>query len=85
MTETELRETMATDEDLEILCPTYRLTEIVGTSHQNIDDAMASGIAKAAQSLHGLDWFQVVEIRGSIHDGKVGHTQVTMKVGFKVD
>ena len=67
------------------LCPTYRLTEIVGTAHGCVDDAIRNGIAKASESLHGLDWFEVVEIRGSIRDGIVGHTQVTMKVGFRVD
>ena len=65
--------------------PTYRLTEIVGTATGSVDDAIANGIDKAAESLHGLSWFQVVEIRGSIHDGKVSDTQVAMKVGFRVD
>ena len=66
-------------------CPTYRLTEIVGTAPGSVDEAIANGIAKAAESLHGLDWYEVVEIRGSIRDNKRTQTQVTMKVGFRVD
>ncbi|MFN0091416.1 MAG: dodecin [Acidimicrobiales bacterium] len=80
-----MQEAARTDEAHDLFCPTYRLTEIVGTASGSVDDAIANGIAKAAQTLHGLDWFQVTEIRGSIRDGAVGHTQVTMKGGFRVD
>ena len=69
----------------DLLNPTYRLTEIVGTSTASIDDAIANGITRAATTLHGLDWYEVVEIRGSINDGHVRQMQVTMKVGFRVD
>ncbi|MFT7597646.1 MAG: flavin-binding protein dodecin [Acidimicrobiales bacterium] len=64
---------------------TYRLTEIVGTSHEGVPEAIRSGVAKASESLHNMDWFQVVEVRGSIADGAVNEFQVTMKVGFRVD
>ena len=75
----------APDTAHELLFPTYRLTEIVGTSDGSIDDAIAHGITRAAQTLHGLDWFEVVETRGSIVEGHVAQMQVTMKVGFRVD
>lgn len=65
--------------------PTYRLTEIVGTSTSSVDEAISSGIKRASATLHNLDWFEVVEIRGSLSDGEVGQFQVTMKVGFRVD
>lgn len=65
--------------------PTYRLTEIVGTSPEGIDQAIANGLAKASRSLHGLDWFQVDEIRGSIANGTPRSYQVRMRVGFRVD
>ena len=64
---------------------TYRLTEIVGTSSTSIDDAITSGIGKAAQTLHNLDWFEVTEIRGALSDAAVDQFQVTLKVGFRVD
>lgn len=65
--------------------PTYRLTEIVGTSQGSIDEAIANGIERASETLHNLDWFQVTEVRGAIVDGAISQTQVTMKIGFRVD
>ena len=64
---------------------TYKVTEIVGTSTQGVDDAIRNGIGKAAQTLRNLDWFEVVGVRGHLVDGGVGHYQVTMKLGFRID
>ncbi|TWP35731.1 dodecin [Leekyejoonella antrihumi] len=64
---------------------TYRVTEIVGTSSESVDDAIASAIGRASKTLHGLDWFEVTQIRGHIEDGAVGHLQVGLKVGFRMD
>lgn len=64
---------------------TYRVTEIVGTSPDSLQQAIRNGVERAAQTLRGLDWFEVTEIRGHIQDGAVGHFQVGMKVGFRLD
>jgi hypothetical protein len=64
---------------------TYRVTEVVGTSSEGIDDAIKGAIGRAARTLHGLDWFEVTEIRGHIVDGEMGHVQVGLKVGFRLD
>ncbi len=64
---------------------TYRLTEIVGTSDEGIDEAIKNGISRAAQTLRHLDWFEVTEIRGQIVDGAIEHVQVGMKVGFRLE
>ena len=64
---------------------TYRVTEIVGTSTESIDQAVRNGIARASQTLRGLDWFEVTEIRGQINDGAPAHIQVGMKVGFRLE
>lgn len=64
---------------------TYRVTEIVGTSETGVDDAIQGAVARAAQTLRGLDWFEVTEIRGHIVDGSVEHVQVGLKVGFKLE
>jgi flavin-binding protein dodecin len=64
---------------------TYRVTEIVGTSAESVQQAIDNGIARASQTLRGLDWFEVTEIRGHIADGAIGHYQVTMKVGFRLE
>ena len=62
----------------------YRVTEIVGSSPDGIEDAVRTGIARANKTLRNLDWFEVSEIRGHLADGAVGHFQVTMKVGFRL-
>ena len=64
---------------------TYRVTEIVGTSDEGVDAAITNGIARAAQTLRHLDWFELVEVRGAVMDGEVSHYQVTLKVGFRLE
>lgn len=64
---------------------TYRVTEIVGTSHEGIDDAIRNGISRASQTLRGLDWFEMTEVRGHIVDGDIEHYQVGLKVGFRLE
>lgn len=64
---------------------TYRVTEIVGTSHEGIDQAIRNGIARANQTLRGLDWFEVTQVRGNIQDGEIEHYQVGLKVGFRLE
>ena len=63
----------------------YKSVEITGSSAAGIDEAIERGITKAAESLRHIDWFEVVEIRGHVADGRVGHYQVTLKVGFRLD
>ena len=63
----------------------YRVTEIVGTSTEGTDAAIRAGVERASTSLHGLDWFEVTEVRGHIVDGRVAHFQVSLKVGFRLD
>jgi dodecin len=64
---------------------TYVLNEIVGTSTESVNDAISNGIRRASQSLRHLDWFEVVEVRGTISDGEVSYFQVTMKVGLRLE
>lgn len=64
---------------------TYRVTEIIGTSPDSVDQAISNGIKRAAQTLRHLDWFEVTEIRGNIHGGAIAHFQVGMKVGFRLE
>ncbi len=65
--------------------PVYKLIELTGTSTESIDDAVAKAIKRASKTIKHLSWFQVVETRGKIENGKVGHWQVTIKVGFEVN
>ncbi len=63
----------------------YRVTEIVGSSSEGVDDAVRTAVARAAESLRGLDWFEVTEVRGRIEGGRVAEYQVGLKVGFRLD
>ena len=64
---------------------TYRVTEIVGTSPDGIDQAVRNGIKRAGQTLRNIDWFEVTQIRGQAKDGEVEHFQVGLKVGFRLE
>jgi hypothetical protein len=63
----------------------YKATELVGTSTKGIEDAVQTALSRASKTLRNLRWFQVVDSRGTIEDGKVGHWQVTVKVGFTLE
>ena len=62
----------------------YKLIELVGVSDKSYEDAIQNAINKASESLKGISWFQVVEQRGAVKDGKVSEYQVILKVGFKL-
>ena len=63
---------------------TYKLIELVGVSATSMEDAIQNAIGRANQTLKNLDWFELVEARGLIQDGKVGQYQVKLKVGFRL-
>ncbi|MCL2541469.1 MAG: dodecin family protein [Nocardioidaceae bacterium] len=64
---------------------TYRVTEIVGTSPDGIDQAVRNGIERTGQTLRHVDWFEITQVRGQVKDGVVSHFQVGMKVGFRLE
>jgi dodecin len=63
---------------------TYKLIELVGVSEKDVSEAIRNAIARAGQTLRGLDWFEMTGIRGTIADVQVQQFQVTLKVGFRV-
>jgi hypothetical protein len=65
--------------------PIYKLIELTGTSAISIEDAVEKAIKRAHKTIKNLRWFQVIETRGNIENGKVHHWQVTIKVGFAVN
>ncbi|HYQ37773.1 dodecin family protein [Pseudomonas sp. MAP12] len=62
----------------------YKKIELVGSSRTSIEDAINNALAEAAKTVHNMDWFEVVETRGHIANGKVAHWQVTVKIGFRI-
>ncbi|MGE0659327.1 MAG: dodecin [Reyranellaceae bacterium] len=63
----------------------YAITEIVGTSTKSVEDAIEQAIATASQSLANLNWFEVIETRGHIENGKIAHYQVSLRLGFRYE
>ncbi len=63
----------------------YKIVELVGSSATGTDDAIRNAIETAARTLRHVDWFEVVDTRGHVVDGKVAHFQVTLKLGFRLD
>ena len=63
----------------------YKIVEIVGSSPTSIEDAVQRAIERASASLRGIRWFEVVETRGHIEEGRIAHWQVTVKIGFTLD
>jgi flavin-binding protein dodecin len=64
---------------------TYVKTEVVGSSDKSVSDAIESAIAVASRSLRNLEWFEVIDVRGSIRDNKVANYQVTLKLGLRYE
>lgn len=63
----------------------YKTTEVVGSSSKSIDDAIEKAVERTARTVSHLEWFEVTETRGHIVDGKVGHYQVMLKIGFRLE
>lgn len=63
----------------------YKSVELTGSSTVSSDDAIRRAVERASQSLRNIKWFQVMEIRGHVDEGKIAHWQVTLKVGFTLE
>ena len=63
----------------------YKPIELVGSSGKSADDAIRTAIAKAAETVRHLRWFEVIETRGQIDGGQIAYWQVTVKVGFTLE
>jgi flavin-binding protein dodecin len=63
----------------------YKIIELVGSSKTTIEEAIDNALTRAHKTVQHMDWFEVAETRGHIVDGKVGHYQVVLKVGFRLE
>ena len=63
----------------------YKKIELVGSSPNSIEEAVANALARAEKTIRNMRWFEVTETRGHIENGKINHWQVTVKVGFTLD
>jgi flavin-binding protein dodecin len=70
--------------EIKIVDNIFKIIEIVGTSKESYEKAINNGIAKASNTITAISWFEVIQQRGAVKDGKVTEFQVVMKVGFKL-
>ncbi len=63
----------------------YRIIEVAGSSEKSIEDAIQNAVGRASRTLRQVGWFEVVQMRGHVEDGKVAHYQVIVKVGFTLE
>ena len=63
----------------------YRIIQVAGSSTKSIEDAIQTAVGRASRTLRQVGWFEVVQTRGHVEDGKVAHYQVTLKIGFTLD
>lgn len=63
----------------------YKVVELVGSSETSIEDAIQAAVSRASETLRNLRWFEIIQTRGQIEDGRIRHYQVTLKVGFTLD
>lgn len=63
----------------------YKALELTGSSPTSSDDAVRVALAKASESIRDIRWFEVLDTRGHVKDGRIAHWQVTVKVGFTIE
>ena len=63
----------------------YKIIELTGTSTNSIEEAVNNAIARAGESVRMMRWFEIIETRGAIVEGRVGEWQVTVKIGFHIE
>jgi hypothetical protein len=76
---------MATEEEDAMSGNVYKVVEIVGSAPDSIESAIANAVERASGSIRHIGWFEVIETRGHVVDGKVAHYQVTLKIGFTLE
>jgi dodecin len=64
---------------------TYKKIEIVGSSPNGMEEAVRNALSRASETIRNMRWFEVIETRGHIDDGKIAHWQVTLKIGFTLE
>ena len=65
--------------------PIYRITEVVGTSPESVQQAIRNGIARVSRTVRDVEWFEATEIRGQVENGEISAFQVSLKVGFRLE
>jgi flavin-binding protein dodecin len=73
------------EERKRIVMAVYKVTEIVGSSKESVEDAIHAAVTRACKTLRNVRWFEIKEMRGTVTEGKVGEFQVVLKLGFHLE
>lgn len=63
----------------------YKVIEVVGSSTESSDAAVRRAIEVAGKTVKNMRWCEVLETRGHIHDQKLAHWQVKVRIGFTLE
>ena len=63
----------------------YKHIELTGTSPTSMQEAIENAVGRAAETVQNMRWFEVVDARGTIDEGRVAQWQVTVKIGFTLN
>ncbi len=63
----------------------YKMIELTGSSSKSIEDAVENAVVRAAKTVRNMRWFEVIDTRGHIDNGKINYWQITIKVGFTLE
>jgi flavin-binding protein dodecin len=63
----------------------YRIIEVAGSSENSIEEAIQNAVGRASRTLRQVGWFEVIQTRGHVENGRIGHYQVILKVGFTLE
>jgi flavin-binding protein dodecin len=63
----------------------YKKISVTGCSTESIERAIEAAVRKAGESIHGMAWFELTELRGAIQGDEPAEWQATVDVAFKVD
>jgi flavin-binding protein dodecin len=62
----------------------FKKISVTGCSSESYEKAIETAIEKASESLRGISWFEVKELRGGVEAGTI-EWQATIDVAFKID
>ena len=63
----------------------YKYIHIIGTSPNNIDDAVKEAIKEASKTINNIEWAEMGRVTFRILDNQVSEFQAEVKIGFKIE
>lgn len=61
-----------------------KVIEVIASSTTGFEDAVSSGIAKASETVHGIEGAWVKDTKVTVRDGKISEWRVILSITFIV-